>query len=74
MAKMTKAELDRRRSFRLLFGERDGRMSNHGQWAPTLKQAVADAKHWLRTGVMRVCVDRRLPSGSFRRVRCMRRR
>lgn len=70
---MTKAEFIRARMFMVSYGRNDATM-HFGHWAPTLKQATADAKHWLKTGAMRVCIDRRLPSDNFKRVRCMRRR
>lgn len=41
------------------------------KWAPTLKQAVADARYWTSWGAGKVCIDRKMPSGSFKRVRCL---
>ena len=44
------------------------------KWAPTMKQAVDDAQYWLNFGVSQVCIDRKTPTGSYKRLRCMHRR
>jgi hypothetical protein len=57
------------KAFRLSFGGTSAR-----KWAPTLKAAVADAKYWTAFGQKRVCIDRKLPTGGFSRVKCVHRR
>jgi hypothetical protein len=39
--------------------------------ATTLKQATKDAQYWVDYGQSRVCIDKKLPSGGFKRVRCL---
>lgn len=57
------------KNYRLSFGGTRAK-----KWAPTLKQAVKDARYWTAFGQMQVCIDQRLPSGSFRRIGCVKRR
>lgn len=40
------------------------------KFAPTLKQANADAKYWLAFGQTKVCIDRKLPH-SYQQVKCV---
>lgn len=54
------------KAYRLSFGG-----TRAVKWAPTKAAALADARYWIGYGQMRVCIDRRLPSGSFTRVKCL---
>jgi hypothetical protein len=58
------------KAFQLRFGHTSKR-----KYAPTLKQAVADAHWWLGYGQMRVCIFRRGPNdATYSQVRCLKRR
>lgn len=57
------------KKFRLSFGGTSRKI-----WVGTKKAAVAEARYWLRAGNSRVCIDRKLPTGTMQRVRCLTRR
>jgi hypothetical protein len=57
------------KNFRLSFGGTRKKI-----WVGTKKAAVAEARYWLSFGQRRVCIDRKLPTGTMQRVRCMKRR
>lgn len=57
------------RKYRLSFGGTAAK-----KWAPSLTAAVRDARYWVDWGQKRVCIDRVLPSGQMRRIRCLVRR
>lgn len=44
------------------------------KFAPTMTEAVKDARYWIAFGQMRVCIERKLPSGDYAQVRCVKRR
>lgn len=56
-------------NYRLTFGG-----TRKTLYAVTLKNALADARYWTAFGQKRVCIDRRLPSGAFKRMRCIERK
>jgi hypothetical protein len=58
-----------RKTYRLSFGNTRAK-----RWASTKKQAVADARYWLSVGQMKVCIDRKLPTGTMKRVKCLKRK
>lgn len=41
--------------------------------APSLKAAIKDARYWTSYGQSRVCISRRMPSGTYQPVGCVRR-
>ena len=51
--------------FRLSFGGTRKKLP-----APSLKSAVKDARYWTSFGQLKVCIERRLPSGSYVKVGC----
>jgi hypothetical protein len=57
------------KAFRLSFSS-----TNAKKFAPTMKQAVADARYWTSWGAGKVCIERKMPSGVYSRVRCLVRR
>ena len=57
------------KAFRLSFGSTRAK-----KFAPTLKQAKADARYWTNWGAGRVCIERKMPSGSYATVGCTTRR
>ncbi len=56
------------KAFRLSFGGTRAK-----KWAPTLRQAMADARYWLGYGQTRVCIDKKTPHG-FVSVKCLTKR
>lgn len=48
--------------------------TRHFNTYPSLKKALEQAKYAVGTGNMRSCIYRLLPSGSFKRIRCVKRR
>jgi hypothetical protein len=58
------------KAFQLRFGHTSAR-----KYAPTMKQAVADARYWLGFGQTRICIYRRGPNdATYAQVRCLTRR
>ena len=41
--------------------------------ACTLQQARKDARYWTSFGQQQVCIEKRLPSGRYEQVQCVRR-
>jgi hypothetical protein len=56
------------KKYRLSFGHTSRKI-----WVGTRKAAVAEAKYWVAAGQMKVCIDRKLPTGTMKRVKCVRR-
>ena len=56
----------RKPRYRLSFGG-----TRKKKWAWTYKHALADAKYWTGFGQKQVCIDERLPTGTFRRLKCV---
>lgn len=56
------------KTYRLSFGGTRRKI-----WTGTLKAARAEANYWLAFGQKKVCVDRKLPTGTMKRVRCYKR-
>lgn len=57
------------KNYRLNFGGTRKKL-----YAATLKAAVADAKYWVSFGQKQVCIDKMLPSGRGKQIRCLKRR
>lgn len=56
------------RKYRLTFGG-----TRAVKYAPTLTAAREDARYWVAFGQMQVCIHKRLPSGGYRQVQCVKR-
>lgn len=56
------------RTYRLTFGG-----TRAAKYAATLTEARKDARYWVDFGQMKVCIHKRLPSGSYRQVQCVKR-
>jgi hypothetical protein len=63
---MAKRRLSKK--FRLSFGGTRRKI-----WTGTRKAAIAEARYWLAFGQKKVCIDRKLPTGTMKRVKCMKR-
>lgn len=56
------------RKYRLTFGG-----TRATKYAATLTAARKDARYWVDFGQMKVCIHKRLPSGDYRQVQCIKR-
>jgi hypothetical protein len=65
---MAKSKLNPR-AYRLSFGGTRAK-----KYAPTKREAYKDARYWIAFGQMKVCVEKRLPSGDYKQVGCVRRK
>ena len=54
--------------YRLTFGG-----TRAAKYAPTLTAARKAARYWVAFGQMKVCIHKRLPSGDYRQVQCVKR-
>lgn len=57
---------DKRRAYVLTFSGTRAR-----KFAASLRQARQDARYWISYGAMKVCINKRLPSGRLHQVQCL---
>jgi hypothetical protein len=57
------------KGFRLSFSSTTAK-----KFAPTMKQATADARYWTSWGAGPVCIERRVTRNQYVKVRCLKRR
>ena len=57
------------KAYRLNFGGTKAK-----KYASTKKQALRDAYYWRDFGQVKVCIDRKMPSGVYKQIKCIKRK